>query len=57
LKDGNSVRISDFGTFTPVISAARTGRNPNTGDPLEIPEKTRVKFTQSIALKRTMNEK
>ena len=40
LSNGDSVGLIGFGTFEPKIRPARTGRNPQTGEPLEIAEKT-----------------
>lgn len=36
LRNGRKVRITGFGTFEPRSRKARTGRNPRTGDPVEI---------------------
>ena len=43
-----SVRTS-IGTFRAKHTEARTGRNPKTGDPVEIPEKTTLAFKASKA--------
>lgn len=43
----NDVQIKDFGTFKKVVQPARKGRNPATNEPIEIPEKTVVKFKPS----------
>jgi len=51
LADGDSVVISGFGKFEPVTTKARTGRNPKTGEPVEIPSRTAVKFRPGKALK------
>ena len=40
LSDGDSVGLIGFGTFETKIRSARIGRNPQTGKPLDIPEKT-----------------
>ena len=40
LSNGDSVGLIGFGTFEAKERPARTGRNPQTGDPLEIPAKT-----------------
>ena len=40
LSNGNSVGLIGFGTFEAKKRPARTGRNPQTGDPIDIPEKT-----------------
>lgn len=40
LSNGDSVGLIGFGTFEAKHRPARTGRNPQTGDPLDIPAKT-----------------
>ena len=40
LSNGDSVGLIGFGTFEAKLRPARTGRNPQTGDPIDIPEKT-----------------
>lgn len=40
LSNGDSVGLIGFGTFEVRVRPARTGRNPRTGAPLSIPEKT-----------------
>lgn len=47
LKNGGSFMVADFGTFKCTERAARTGRNPQTGEPITIPEKKVIKFKQS----------
>jgi DNA-binding protein HU-beta len=42
-KDGET-KVSGFGIFKSVIRKARTGRNPATGETMQLPEKTVVKF-------------
>ena len=42
---GDKVLLVGFGTFEPHLRAARAGRNPQTGEPLEIAEATLPKFT------------
>lgn len=54
LKDGDSVAISGFGSFKPVKRAARKGRNPRTGQEIQIPESTVVKFTLGKPLKESL---
>lgn len=44
LKAGGKVSLVGFGTFASVERPARTGKNPRTGEVLEIPAKTVVKF-------------
>ena len=45
-KDGE-VQIKDFGTFKVKATAARTGRNPSTGEAIQIPAGKKVKFIAS----------
>lgn len=39
LKKGNSIGLIGFGTFEVRTRAAREGRNPQSGEPIKIPEK------------------
>lgn len=52
---GDSVTLRDFGTFLPRDKAARTGRNPHTGDPVAIPARTVAAFRSSLALRDLLN--
>jgi DNA-binding protein HU-beta len=52
LKKGEKVNISGFGTFTVSNRKARTGRNPKTGEPIEIPASRSAKFKAGKTLKR-----
>ena len=45
------VTLSGFGTFSVVTRAARTGRNPSTGAPINIPAKDVPKFSPGTNLK------
>jgi nucleoid DNA-binding protein len=38
------VKILGFGTFKQVTRKARIGRNPSTGQPMQLPEKKVIKF-------------
>lgn len=51
LVDGDKVAITGFGTFEVVERAARTGRNPQTGETLEIAASKSPKFKAGKALK------
>ncbi len=44
LKDGDKVALVGFGTFSTATRAARQGKNPLTGEVIDIAEKTVVKF-------------
>ena len=51
LAEGNSVGLIGFGTFEVKTRAARTGRNPQTGAELDIPEKNVPSFKAGKELK------
>jgi len=46
-----------IGSFSASHRAARTGRNPQTGEPVQIGASTAMKFTASSTLKANLNEK
>jgi DNA-binding protein HU-beta len=49
-KTGEDVRIQGFGSFKKQHKEAYTGRNPATGDAVEVPAKDVLKFTPSKGL-------
>ena len=51
LVDGDKVSITGFGTFEVVERAARTGRNPQTGESIQIKASKSPKFKASKVLK------
>lgn len=55
LSAGESVHLVGFGTFDVSNRAARTGRNPKTGDPVEIAASKSPKFKASSVLKAAVN--
>jgi DNA-binding protein HU-beta len=55
LKKGGSVTLVGFGTFVVGKRAARTGRNPRTGDPIKIKSAKIPKFRPGKALKDALN--
>ncbi|CAM4075031.1 HU family DNA-binding protein [Vreelandella rituensis] len=55
LKKGDSVSLVGFGTFTIKERAARTGRNPQTGQPIEISAAKVPSFKAGKALKDAVN--
>jgi len=54
---GDAVAILGFGNFKVSARAARTGKNPATGEALEIPATNVPKFTPGKALKDAVNSK
>lgn len=55
LKAGDQVTLVGFGTFLVRKREARTGRNPRTGEPLEIAASNVPSFKAGKALKDTVN--
>jgi DNA-binding protein HU-beta len=51
VKKGDPVKIPDLGTFRKVQSKARMGRNPQTGEPVKIPARKKVRFTVAKSFK------
>lgn len=56
LSQGDKVNISGFGTFSVSIRKARTGRNPKTGDSIEIAASRAAKFKPGKTLKDEVNK-
>ncbi len=55
LKNGDAVTVVGFGTFSIRDRAARTGRNPRTGDTIEIAASSLPVFKAGKALKDAVN--
>lgn len=51
LAAGADFTIPDIGKLSPVTTKARKGRNPRTGEPVDIPASVKVKLTVAKALK------
>lgn len=51
LAQGGEVRIAGFGTFKTSARAARTSRNPRTGEPVDVPARTAARFIPGKGLK------
>lgn len=45
--ESGTLQIRGFGTFKRVTTAPRTGRNPKTGEPVEVPARSVLKFKPS----------
>lgn len=50
VKAGNQIALQGFGTFKVVETKAKKGRNPKTGEKIDIPAGRRVKFKASKGL-------
>ncbi len=54
---GSTVQLMGFGSFSSGQRAARTGRNPRTGEAIKIAASKTVKFTAGKAFRDIMNKK
>lgn len=54
---GKKVSFIGFGSFERKTRVARAGRNPKTGESIQIPETKTVGFTASKNFKETINKK
>ena len=55
LKKGDKIAWPGFGSFAASTRQARTGRNPATGQTIDIPASTAAKFSAASALKSALN--
>ncbi|MBQ8472307.1 MAG: HU family DNA-binding protein [Bacilli bacterium] len=55
LKKGDKITLIGFGTFSVSKRDARTGRNPLTGEPVNIPARNAVTFKAGTQLKNSVN--
>ncbi len=55
LAEGEEVAVLGFGTFKVAERAARTARNPQTGETIEVPASKAVTFKVSKAVKDKLN--
>ncbi|TAN69180.1 MAG: HU family DNA-binding protein [Magnetospirillum sp.] len=54
VKAEGSFRLAGFGTFAKSERAARQGRNPKTGEAIDIAASTTIKFSTAAALKKAL---
>jgi DNA-binding protein HU-beta len=55
LKDGSEVRLVGFGTFSVASRAASEGRNPRTGEKIQIAASKQAKFKPGKGLRDSLN--
>jgi len=55
LEQGERVNISGFGTFAVLARGGRTGRNPQTGESIEIPASRTAKFKPGKQMKESLS--
>ena len=56
LREGDEIRITNFGTFAVSERAATTGHNPRTGEKIEISATKQPKFRAGKGLKVAVNQ-
>jgi DNA-binding protein HU-beta len=54
VRKGDPVKIPGLGTFRKVQTKARMGRNPQTGEPIKIPARKKVRFSVAKTFKDTV---
>jgi DNA-binding protein HU-beta len=54
--DGDKVTLVGFGSFEPKVRSAREGRNPKTGDPVQIPAATVPSFSAGKTFREAVNK-
>ena len=57
MKNGDSVRLLGFGTFEIKTRAARVGKNPHTGEQINMPASVVPAFKAGKQLKEKVNDK
>lgn len=55
LQGGNEVRLTGFGTFSVTARKATTGRNPRTGEAIQIKASNQPKFKAGKGLREAVN--
>jgi len=56
LSHGDDVRLTGFGTFSTRIRPQRSGRNPQTGQPIIVPESRLVRFVPGSVLREAVKQ-
>jgi integration host factor subunit alpha len=56
LEQGDKIKIAGFGNFVVKQKATRRGRNPQTGEEIEITSRKILTFKPSQVLKNTINQ-
>lgn len=56
LSKGDEINFTGFGRFLTKVRPARTGRNPATGKPMEIPEKVVAVFKPASKFAEAVNQ-
>jgi DNA-binding protein HU-beta len=54
--NGDKVILVGFGSFEPKVRSAREGRNPKTGEPVQIPAATVPTFSAGKAFREAVNK-
>ena len=56
LVKGNKLEFRDFGVFNVITRKARTGRNPRTGEPVDVPAKRTVSFKMGRLMRERLRQ-
>lgn len=55
LRNGNPITLTGIGVIEPVKRAARSARNPRTGEKVEVPERMTIRLRPSKTFKDSLN--
>lgn len=56
MKKGEKITLSGLGTFKVKARKARVGRNPKTGETVQIPAGRKISFKPSLALRKLIKQ-
>lgn len=56
LSKGEKITLQGVCSFVPIVRAARVGRNPKTGEKIDIPAKNAYKFNLAPVIKDAINK-
>lgn len=56
IKEGGKVSLAGLGTFKAKPRKSRKGRNPKTGETIQIPAGRKISFKPSLSLKKLIKE-
>ncbi|WP_439473064.1 HU family DNA-binding protein [Brevundimonas sp.] len=55
LSEGRRIELRGFGSFAPTVRRAYVGRNPKSGERVEVPDRLRLGFRAGRALRQRLN--
>lgn len=56
VREGKKVRFPELGIFSRIETREHTVRNPQTGEPVKVPEKVKIRFRMSASAREALAE-